>query len=122
MDVQEEIMVLENELRQAQLSSDATVLERLIDDALVFTAIDGSIASKQDDLDLHRSGHFRISRMEPREWHVLPLPGLVVVNVLMDAQASIAGELKTGLLRYTRVWYRRQEGWRIVAGHVSEVS
>ena len=122
MSAQEEIMALENELRQAQLSSDAVVLERLIDDALVFTAIDGKVASKQDDLDLHRSGHFKVTRMEPREWHVLPLQGLVIVNVLMDAQASIAGELKSGLLRYTRVWYQRPEGWRVVAGHVSEVS
>lgn len=121
MNVQDEIMALELELRQAQLSGDVTVLDRLIDDALVFTAIDGTVAGKPDDLELHRSGHIEITRMEPREWRVLPLLDVVVVNVLMDTEALIAGERKSALLRYTRVWYRRTAGWRVVAGHMSEV-
>jgi hypothetical protein len=41
------------------------VLDRLLDDLLVFTNIDGTLAGKSDDLVMHRSGRLRITRMDP---------------------------------------------------------
>src|SRR4051812_11153778 len=40
------VLAREEELRQAQLSGDVTALERLLDDGLVFTALDGAVVSK----------------------------------------------------------------------------
>jgi hypothetical protein len=49
-------------LQAAQLAGDADALDRLIDDRLVFTGPDGRLYSKQDDLDLQRSGGQRLPR------------------------------------------------------------
>jgi hypothetical protein len=115
------ILAREEELRRAQLAGDADALDRLLDDALLFTGIDGRLYTKADDLALHRSGKLRITRMEPGERHLLRLGTVVVVNVRMEAAATVDGAEVSGPLRYTRVWCERPGGWRVVAGHMSAV-
>jgi hypothetical protein len=121
MSVDEEILACEAELRLAQLASDVGTLDRLLDDVLVFASFDGTIATKTDDLSLHRSGRLRITRMEPIDRHMLHLGLTSVVSVKMDAAAVVDGVPVTGILRYTRVWHKRTDGWRVVAGHMSSV-
>jgi hypothetical protein len=113
------ILAAEEELRQAQLASDVAALDRLLDEELVFTTLNGSVIGKADDLALHRSGMFRITRMDPGEQRVLRLGAVVVVSVRMETSAMIDGALVSGPLRYTRVWCERPGGWRVVAGHMS---
>jgi hypothetical protein len=115
------ILAREEELRQAQLSSDVEALDRLLDDELVFTTLNGSVVGKGDDLALHRSGMFKITRMDPGERHVLRLGTVVAVSVRMETAARIDGAEVSGPLRYTRVWCERPGGWRVVAGHMSTV-
>jgi hypothetical protein len=115
------ILAREEELRQAQLSGDVAALDRLLDDELVFTTLNGGVVGKADDLALHRSGVFQITRMDPGERHVLRLGPVVVVSVRMEASARIDGAEVSGPLRYTRVWCERPDGWRVVAGHTSTV-
>ena len=121
MNVDDEILACEAELRQAQLTSDVETLERLLDDVLVFTSFDGTIASKSDDLLLHRSGRLKITRMDPSDRHLLHLGATSVVSVRMNAEAVIDGVPVAAAMRYTRVWHQRQDGWRLVAGHMSAV-
>jgi len=117
----DEILACEAELRLAQLNSDVAVLDRLLDDSLMFTSIDGTLASKSDDLSLHRSGRLRIIRMDPSDRHLLHLGATSVVSVRMNAEAIMNDVPVTATLRYTRIWHKRTEGWRLVAGHMSSV-
>ena len=116
------ILAHEEALRLAQLHGDVTALERLIDDDLIFTSLDGAIVGKQDDLELHRSGRLRITRMEPIDRRVMILGDIAVVSAKMNAAASFDGAVSEGLLRYTRVWRKHADGCRIVAGHMSVAS
>lgn len=113
------VLAREEELRLAQLSGDVAALERLLDDGLVFTALDGAVVGKADDLALHRSGRLRITRMDPGGRHVLRLGAVVVVIVRMEAAAVVDGAEVAGPLMYTRVWHERDGHWRVVAGHMS---
>jgi hypothetical protein len=119
MNADDEILACEAELVRAQLASDVEVLDRLLDDALLFTSLDGTLASKHDDLALHRSGRLRIARMEPIERRLLHLDAASVVSVKMDASAIVDGVAMTAILRYTRVWSKHSGAWRVVAGHMS---
>jgi len=121
MNADEEILECETELQRAQLASDVDALRRLLGDELVFTSIDGSLATKNDDLSLHRSGRLRITRMEPVERRLLHLGVTSIVSVKMDAAAVLDGVSMTGMLRYTRVWHKRSGNWQVVAGHMSTV-
>lgn len=111
---------LEAALRQAQLDGDVDALDRLIDDELIFVGPDGALASKADDLALHRSGAVRFKTHEPidLQWRLVAAD---VVVVTLHARLAVVfhGQSVTGNFRYTRVWARRNGGWRVVAGHVS---
>ena len=108
-------------LRQAQLSSDVQELERLVDDALVFTGPNGAVYGKKDDLDAHRRGLIRITRLEPSEERIQRFGHIAVVSVRMEMSGTFEGSAFAGPFRYTRVWRAQGDGWRIVAGHVSAV-
>ena len=108
-------------LRAAQLASDVPALDRLVDDELVFTGPDGAVYGKADDLDAHRRGWVRVTRLEPSEERVQRFGRVAVVSVRMEMAGSFKGEPFAGAFRYTRVWCERSDGWRVVAGHVSAV-
>ena len=116
------ILAAEAALREAMLANDVAALDRLLDDELLFTGIDGSLATKADDLAAHRARRLRVSRMEPLERRVLNVaPGVAVVSVLMDFSGTWDGAPSNARLRYTRVWRERDGTWRVVAGHLSAV-
>jgi ketosteroid isomerase-like protein len=108
-------------LRQAQLAGDVRELDRLLDDALVFTGPNGAVYGKKDDLDAHRRGLLRITRLEPSEERIQRFGHIAVVSVRMEMSGTFEGEAFAGPFRYTRVWRAEADGWRIVAGHVSAV-
>ncbi len=108
-------------LRQAQLASDVRILDRLLDDALVFTGPKGAVYGKKDDLDAHRHGVIRITRLEPSEERIQRFGHIAVVSVRMEMSGTFEGEAFAGPFRYTRVWRADADGWRVVAGHVSGV-
>jgi ketosteroid isomerase-like protein len=115
------LRVAEAALRRAQLASDVAALDRLVDDALVFTGPDGAVYGKADDLEAHRNGTVRISRLEPSEERVQRFGSIAVVSVRMEMAGTFKGQAFAGPFRYTRVWCERPDGWRIVAGHVGGV-
>jgi uncharacterized protein DUF4440 len=116
------ILSYEAALVDAQLMGDVAALDRLLDDELYFTGLGGAVFSKADDLAAHRSGQLRIAKMRALDRHVTSLGSVVVVSVLMDAEATVGGVANVSTLRYTRVWCQRSEGWKVVAGHMSAVA
>lgn len=117
----EAIAQLEEQLRQAMLSSDFAALDDLIADDLVFTLPNGALASKQMDLDAHRSGIQKLTGVDFRERQVQIYDRVAIVTVKTDLAGTYEGADITGTYRYTRVWAQPQGRWQIVAGHVSRV-
>jgi hypothetical protein len=113
---------LEGTLRQAQLDGDVEALDRLIDDALLFVGPDGALLSKEDDLALHLNGAVRFISHEPTDlqWRLIA-PDVVAVSLRTRLGVLVHGQAVAGDYHYTRVWARREERWRVVAGHVSAV-
>ena len=118
------IVELEARLRAAQLAADVKELDALISDELLFTGPSGQLATKQDDLEAHRSGIVRFRAHEPRELRVRRVGDEVaIVSLLAVLTVDVAGVRTSGTYRYTRVWDREHDGvWRVAGGHVSEVT
>jgi ketosteroid isomerase-like protein len=116
-----EIEAVEARLRAAMLANDVAELDALIDADLFFTSIEGTIATKQMDLDAHRAGQVLMHTVELSDVHMHRYGDTAVVAVRMDATGEYLGQPFAGAYRYTRVWARRPDGWRIVAGHMSTV-
>jgi hypothetical protein len=64
------LQAAEQRLQAAQLASDVAVLDRLLDDGLLFTGPDGSLLSKEDDLNAHRSGWQKVRQLDQLDLRV----------------------------------------------------
>lgn len=100
----EAIAQLEEQLRQAMLSSDVAALDKLIADDLVFTLPNGAIANKQMDSDAHCSGTQKRTEVNFLERQVQIYDKVAIVTVKTELAGTYAGEDITGTYRYTRVW------------------
>ncbi len=111
----------ESRLQAAQLTSDVEVLTELLDDRVLFTAPDGGLHTKQDDLGAHRSGQQVMSRVDQEDLRVLVSGDTGVTWFLGTLEAAIGGgPPQTARMRYTRTWVHDDgTGWRIVAAHAS---
>lgn len=118
-----ELVALEARLRRAQLDADVQALDRLIAESLLFTGPDGSLGTKAQDLEAHRTGAVRFRRHEPEELRVRRVgPDVAVAALRARLEVEVAGASVAGTFRYTRVWARERGGaWQVVGGHVSAV-
>jgi|WetSurMetagenome_2_1015567.scaffolds.fasta_scaffold46280_4 ketosteroid isomerase-like protein len=119
---QTQILEAEERLRQAMYHNDVSVLDELIAPDLLFTGINGQLASKADDLAAHRARLLRLTTIEPVEQTIQLRPGFAVVSALMHLAGTYEGTPMDQYLRYTRVWVLAGDGSvQITAGHMSEV-
>jgi hypothetical protein len=121
-DIEATIRAVEERLWKAQLSADVEVLDELIADDLLFTGLTGSLETKAADLQQHRAGALKITKLDPLEFRVRAIPGGAITSVKMDAAAVIAGKLTSAILRYTRVWISEGGRWQIAGGHMSALA
>ena len=111
-----DISKAEERLRIAQLKGDTDELSLLLDSSLSFTALDGTLVSKADDLNLHKTPGFSITKMDVISRWTQCFKCAAVVSTLMDVTTIIDGVTKNQKIRYIRVWYRFGDDWRVVSG------
>ena len=119
-----EIVLLEARIRAAQLEADLAALEDLISEDLLFTGPDGQLGTKEQDMEAYRSGTVRFMAHVPEELRIRRVGAEVAIASLRARlTVNVAGNLSHGTYRYTRVWAREEDRtWRVVGGHVSQVS
>jgi Domain of unknown function (DUF4440) len=117
-----QIIEIEERLRQAMLKSDVAELDALIASELIFTSYLGQLVSKEQDLDMHRSGAIKIESITPSERQIQLNDGFAIVSVRMHILGSYEGTAMEGDFRFTRVWAVSSAGLlQIVAGHVGTI-
>ena len=120
--VEHEIELAEEQLRQAMLSSDVGALDQLLSNDLVFTNHFGQFLTKQADLETHRSGALKFSTLEPSE-QLLKIDGeIAIASVRMKISGIYGGLSFAADLRYTRIWRKTEGGrWHVAVGHSSTI-
>ena len=117
----EELWEAERRLQAAQLAGDAAALEKLLDDRLIFPfGPDGKRYTKQDDLQLHRSGQQVLTKVSEEDLTVLVEGHTGVTWFLGTLEGTFAGAPFAARLRYTRTWIHDDDhSWRIIVAHAS---
>lgn len=122
MDIENQVALAEESLRQAMLDSDVHALDQLISDDLVFTNHFGQLLTKQSDLEMHRAGVLKLKMLEPSERLLKADDQCAVASVRMKVSGSYGGQPFSADLRYTRIWRKTAGGtWCVVAGHSSSI-
>ncbi len=120
--VESQIEAAEEQLRLAMLASDVESLDALISPRLVFTTHFGSVISKQDDLEIHRSGALKFQTIEPSERKVLALGRVAYVSVRARLSGTFGGSPFCDDIRFSRVWQLSENNdWKVVAGQATVV-
>lgn len=86
------IETLEDNLRQAMLTSDVAVLNELIADDLVWTMPTGQVVNKQFDLEAHRSGVFKFTKIEISDRQIHDYSDCVVVTLKAELAGAVNNE------------------------------
>lgn len=115
------IIACEERLRTAMLSSNVEVLDELIADDLIFVNHFGQILSKETDIEAHRSGNLKITRIDILDQRI-KLLDMLAVTVTRVALTGTFGTPFEGEFCYTRVWQYRIGKWQIASGHCSSVT
>lgn len=117
---QTRISDLEEQLKQAMLTSDVAALEALIAPDLLFTNHLGQRITKAQDLAMHRSGILALTALTPTDQQIQLGDRYAIVSVCMHLLGTYDGAAVDQQIRYTRVWAISPAGtWQVVAGHAS---
>jgi hypothetical protein len=117
-----QIIEVEEQLRQAMLSSDVTVLDELLAPEIIITSHLGELLGKQDDLAAHQSGLIKIHELTPSERQIQLYRDVAIVSVRMQVLGDYDGHPANGDYRFTRVWaVSSNETCQIVAAHIVRV-
>ncbi|AOJ33231.1 nuclear transport factor 2 family protein [Burkholderia metallica] len=108
-------------LRAAMLANDVDALDALLDDDLVFTVPTGQIISKEDDLAAHRAKLLRLDKLDVQEMHAYAIDEMILTTTKAVLAGQFDGTAFDGVFAYTRLWRRSPAGWRVVAGHASQI-
>jgi len=116
--VEQVILRLENEGREATLKNDIAANDRLLADNWLNVNPDGSITTKAKLMELLKDGSFKINSIENDEVMVRVFGDTAVVNGRSTTKrAGQGGEVLTRQVRFTRVYARNKGRWQVVSAH-----
>lgn len=120
-DSKTQVHLAESDLREAMLTGNVEKLDALIDDQLLFIGPDGNLYSKDDDLQLHRSGQVKIEQIEVEGQVISSRDEIAVVSLVARMSGVFKGASFQGKFRYLRTWRLTSSGWKIIAGSVCQL-
>ncbi len=112
----QEVTLAEKDLLKAIGSSDISQLDTLLHDDLLFTNPTGQTISKEMDLQAYRSGEMQVNSIESSELQVALVGDNAVVAVTIKLTGTFARFPLDGIYRYTRVWKKFDNNWKVIAG------
>lgn len=116
--VEQVILQLENEGREATLKNDIAANDRLLADNWINVNPDGSITSKARLMELLKQGTFKINSIENDEVMVRVFgDGAVVTGRSTTKRLNQQNEMLSRQVRFTRVYAKSKGQWRVVSAH-----
>lgn len=121
-EIRHEIDQLEDEWRNAVLTGDVKTMASLLADDYMAITPNGILQSRDETLQILRSGHLRFTSVVITDRKVRFYGATAVVTSLATIQANTPDGQMTGDFRYTRVYVRDSRGlWKIVSFEASRV-
>lgn len=112
----EEILHLENRLHNAIKESNLQALDELLHKDLLFVAADGTVITKELDLETYRGGQLKIYELKPTVENLNIIGDLAVITLSMDLKGDYNSQAFEAKYRYIRFWKDCIEGIKVVGG------
>jgi len=118
----EELARLEKVWNQAHLRGDAEALERLWADDLEVAVPQMPVWNKAELVAFVRSGRMKFSRYETSDLHIRTYGSTAVVTGRLQRKRAIGDREVDDDWRFTKVYVRARDGWRVVSFHAAEAA
>jgi hypothetical protein len=116
--VESEIREVEERLRKAELGPDPEVFDRLLDDDMVLVSEGQIMRPKAYIVEAHTPGKAqKIDRVDVRDMEIVDHGNVAVVSCTGDFH----GPKGRFVFKFMRVWAKKADGWRIIAGSMFPV-
>jgi ketosteroid isomerase-like protein len=106
---------LEDERCRAMTSADLAALDRLFSDDLIWTHSSGKVDSKKRLLAKIESGESQYLSMRRDDEKYVVSASAAIASGVVNMQVRLGGEERSLRSRYTNVWFREGDVWRVVA-------
>jgi ketosteroid isomerase-like protein len=114
-----ELLRLEASWNDAHVRGDADVLNRLWDGELTVTVPGMPVMRKAQALAITRSGRVKFERYETSDLNVIVLGDAAFVTGRVFRTRHVNGRAAEDDWNFTKVYFRRSDGWKVVAWHSS---
>ena len=123
-ETEQEILRLEEELRQAEMRLDVATLDRTYADDIMVTAPIGIVVDKPAVLAEVRdaASNAKVETFDIDDFKVRAFGDTAVASYRLTAKAQYQGQPISQYLRLTDVWMKRQERWQVVARHTANIT
>jgi ketosteroid isomerase-like protein len=116
------INAAETRLRQAMLGGDVEALGDLLGDDLLFVDPQGRVLGKAADIEAHRSGRLKLTRIDFSETEIRPIGEAAMVMTRASLAGSYEDTAFAGDFRYLRIWRNGAHGWQVTAGQCTVIA
>lgn len=113
---------LEAEWNDAHVRGDAAVLDRLFGAGLVVVVPGMRVMTRADALGMFASGRMKFHRYETSETKFRVYDETAVVTGRLRRTRVVAGATVDDDWRFTKVYIRRADRWRVVSFHASNTA
>src|SRR5882672_4437186 len=117
--VEEIIKRLDDERIQAQIHADATALDRIYAADFIGVGPSGRVRTKPQVISDFTSGDLKFQSITTDDVQVRVYENTAVETGLSTMIGQDKGKTVPRDTRFTRVWVKEQERWRLVANHYS---
>ena len=112
---EEELLKVNQEYDAALVKGDAAALGRIYGDEFTYTSTGGEVLNKAQQIELIRSGALKIESGSSEGVEVRLYGNTALVLGYFKAKGQFKGQPFGSTERYTSVWVKRGERWRLVA-------
>jgi ketosteroid isomerase-like protein len=120
--VEQGVLKVEMQWEQALTNGNASLLNNLYDDTLVYTHSNGKVDSKASYIDAIKSGATKYESMKRDDIKVSVYGETAVVTCHWEVHISSKGNKIDMNARYLHVYVRHKDGWRLVAHESTRIS
>ena len=120
--VVEDIRQLDQERIRAQVSADAVALDRIYADDFIGVGPSGTVRTKKDVLADFTSGSLKFQSIKTDEVLIRVYGNAAVETGLSTMKGQDADKVVPEENRFTRVWIKKGDRWRLVANHYSNLA
>ena len=117
--IEQVIRQLDGERIQAQIGADAAALDRIYADDFIGVGPSGTVRTKKQVILDFTSGTLKFQSITTDEVQVRVYENTAVETGLSTMDGQDNGKAVPRNTRFTRVWVKQQDFWRLVANHYS---